>query len=139
MKWICVLFALLLLAIVAAANTGVGEPVFEVVRRVPLGDALAHVLLLGVMSLLLNLVLDTTRFHWGPFRPLRGTTVLLVLATLEEFSQLALVYRTFSFIDAAANGVGIVAFGWLAVWLNRRSLGRGQFTTDPLPGADSKN
>lgn len=120
LKWLFAAFALMLGAIVTAADTGVAEPMFEIVRRMPLGDKLAHLLLLGVMSLLLNLALGVARFHWGRFQPLVGTTLLFTLATLEEFSQLALAHRTFSFGDAAANALGIVLFGWLAVLLQQR-------------------
>ncbi|MCE9554026.1 MAG: hypothetical protein K8T91_11710 [Planctomycetes bacterium] len=119
MKWICALFALALIALVATADAGLAEPMFEIVHRVPLGDKIGHVLLLGTMSLLLNLALRVSRFHWGRFHPLQGTAILLVLATLEEFSQLASTHRTFSFGDAASNAVGIVTFGWLAVLLHR--------------------
>lgn len=117
MKWICALFALVLIAIVTAADAGIAEPMFEIVRRVPWGDKLAHLLLLGVMSLLLNVSLEAARFRWGRLRPLKGTAILLVLAILEEVSQLAFEHRTFSYADLAANVVGIVTFGWLAVLL----------------------
>lgn len=117
MQWICALFALALIALVATADAGLAEPMFEIVHRVPLGDKIGHVFLLGTMSLLLNLAIRVARFHWGSFHPLQGTAIL-VLATLEEISQLASTHRTFSFGDAAGNAVGIVTFGWLAVLLH---------------------
>jgi hypothetical protein len=46
------------------------------------------------------------------------------LATVEELSQLWLTRRTFDLADLACNGIGIVAFGLLAIWWQRRGIMR---------------
>lgn len=114
-KWLTAAFALVLLTIVTSATMGWAEPVFAFVRRVPYTDKVAHFVLLGTMSLLLNLMLDCARIQFSRFALLKGSAFLLVLVTIEEFSQIWISTRTFSWSDLGSNYLGIVVFGWLAV------------------------
>ena len=133
MKWLAAVWALFLAAVVVSANTGAAEPAFEALKAVPWGDKLAHVLLVGVMSLLLNLSLSAARFRCGPLRVLKGTLILFVIATLDELSNLLLSHRNFDLGDLASNYVGIFCFGWLAAWLvaRRRSKADGNGGAGP--------
>ena len=122
---VAALFAVVLLAIVAAANFGAAESYFAYVRAFPLGDKIAHVCLLGTMSFLLNLSLGARRFETVPYRPLRGTLILLVLVTCEEFSQALSIYRTFDWGDLTANSIGILLGGCLAALQTDRRVTEG--------------
>jgi VanZ family protein len=117
-KWLTAAFALVLLTIVTSATMGWAEPVFAFVRQVPYSDKVAHFVLLGTMSLLLNLMLNVARVQLGSFALLKGSAILLVLVTIEEFSQIWISTRTFSWLDLVCNYLGIVVFGWLAVRLS---------------------
>ena len=121
-KWLTVGFAAILLLIITCATFGWAEPVFAFVRRVPGSDKVAHFLLLGTMSLLLNLSLGCHRTNVAGMAFLTGVFMLLVLATIEEFVQIWVPTRSFSLGDLACNYLGIVLFGWLAA----RIHGRGQ-------------
>jgi len=119
-KWLTVGFAAILLLIMGAATFGWAEPVFAFVRQVPGSDKIAHVLLLGTMSLLLNLSLGCRRTRLVGRSPLTGSLVLAVLITIEEFSQIWVPTRSFSLGDLACNYLGIVLSGWLAARIHRR-------------------
>jgi VanZ family protein len=49
---------------------------------------------------------------------LKGSLIVAVIVTLEEFSQLFLHNRGFSLVDLAADYVGIILFGQLAAYIN---------------------
>ena len=127
--WATVGFSLTLAGIILAFNMGlalaINDYLYDIfplyhrlahylLRVFPLSDKLAHFLLAGGLSLLLNLTLRASRLRVGPVNILVGTLILLPLAALEEFSQLAIAYRTFSLQDLTANYVGIIVFGWIA-------------------------
>lgn len=109
-------FALFLAFIIVLADTGNGQSLFELVRLLPGGDVMGHFLLLGTMSLLFNGALKFATLEWYGRRILWGTLLLLVVATLEECSQLLFVSRSFSFSDMAANTLGILMFGEVGRW-----------------------
>ncbi len=121
-KWLTVGFAAILLLIIVAATFGWAEPMFAFARQVPGSDKAAHLLLLGTMSLLLNLSLGCRRTRLVGTSPLTGSLILVVLATIEEFSQIWVSTRSFSLGDLACNYVGIVLFGWLATRVHRSRI-----------------
>ncbi|MHC4180365.1 MAG: hypothetical protein ACYSWU_22915, partial [Planctomycetota bacterium] len=86
-NWLRVLLG----GIVLAADSGAARPAFRVADLVPLGDKVAHFLLVGIMSLLLNLTLSGTRVRLAPVRLLKGNLILVCVVTLEELSQLLLL------------------------------------------------
>jgi len=108
------LFAGVLLSIVAAANLGWVEAAFAWFRQMPGADKLAHFVLLGGMSLLLNLSLGGARVPIFGRGVLLGSLLLLILVTVEELSQLWISTRTFSLTDLACNYLGIALCGRLA-------------------------
>ena len=120
-KYLAFAFAAVLLVICVSATFGWAEPVFAFVRRVPNSDKAAHFLLLGTMSLLWNLALDCRRVRIGRFTPLKASSILYVLVTIDEFSQIWISTRSFSWLDLASNYLGIAVFGWLANFLSHRS------------------
>ena len=74
---------------------------------------------------------------FGHARRWKVLAVLVILATLEEFSQRLFPTRTFDLGDLVMNVVGIVAFGMLAALVSRKltrfSLGLGT-SQDERPG-----
>lgn len=74
------------------------------------GDKVLHFFLIGSCNGALILLAHKNR-PADPKRVILITTISLVLATLEEFSQRAFPHRTFSYKDLAANYMGIVSFG----------------------------
>jgi len=95
-------------------------------HAVPAADKLGHFVLLGTMSLLVNLSMDLKRWRIGGRELLAGSIIVAILATAEEFTQRFIPTRSFSLLDLAANYLGIFVFGRLA-----ESLARGTRATNP--------
>lgn len=119
-KWILVtLFAAFLLLIVYWANTAALPPVLFFIYMFPMGDKIAHMLLMGTMSFLVNYALTgrTTPIANRPV--LIGSLWVLGIVTLEELTQAFNPHRSFSLGDWLFDLIGIVVGGWLAVQLCR--------------------
>lgn len=101
-------------AIIASADRGGLRSFLTWVNSLPLGDKAGHFFLLGVMALLLNHALAYRTCSIRFTRVQLGGLMILVLITLEEFSQLWFTSRTFDLGDLLANGLGIFAAEWFA-------------------------
>lgn len=113
-KLFTTLYVLALVAVVALADGPRGRTLFAGVRALPLGDKLGHFLLMGILSLLVNLSLGCRRVRLGPARVLAGSLAVMLLVTAEEFSQLYVASRSFDPLDLLFDAAGILIFGQLA-------------------------
>ena len=121
MKWLALGFFVFLAIIVVLADQERLPPVLQVYKIIPLGDKLGHFLLMGVFSLFTNLAFNVSRLQMGKFQVLKGSLLVAVVVTVEEFSQLFLAHRSFSLSDLAADYAGIFCFGYLAcLWTLKR-------------------
>lgn len=121
MKWLAVLFALLIVLIIVLADLGALPWFLEVWNDYPYGDKAGHFLLYGLLTLFVDLAL---------FRSFRSQSrrrvavmiglVLALLIGLEEFSQQFIAERTFSLLDLAAGYLGVIFFSWLALRIEAR-------------------
>ena len=103
MQWLTLAFGILVFSIVAAANLGVGRPVFDAVDAIPGGDKICHFMLVGGLCGLVCMTLASWRSRKDARVILVTIAVFLVLATAEELSQRWLVERTFSLADRPAT------------------------------------
>jgi hypothetical protein len=115
--------ALLVAALTLTATFAPRSPLLDLAERLPGADATAHFLLLGVTAFAMTLAFTrpAPRLRWARLGP---ASLLLLAATAEELSQLAIRGRTFSLGDLAANGGGIAFFTALALawqWTRRPS------------------
>lgn len=121
-RWLPLLtpaFGLLLIVLVVLANSGSVTPeLLRIIRSVPGGDKTVHFFLAGTMALLLNLSWRASHWRIGPLPIQRGSMVVALVSTLEEFSQLSVRVRSFDLEDLAYDYLGIVALGQLGVWLH---------------------
>lgn len=108
-------FALILTSTIVAANIGLAQPLLHVLHEVPFADKLCHFLVIGILTVLV--IVSTSRLQAGNpvFVGLATMSALIVLATLEEVSQMAFPHRTFSYTDLLANYAGILLFGALTI------------------------
>lgn len=102
----------------------------------PMGDKVGHFVLMGLLAAALNLILPGRSVR-GVSLPLRlGSLVAIVLITVEEFSQIGFVYRSFSLIDLGFSYLGVLFAdlgpGW---WQRPRAANRGQL---PKSGGQSE-
>ena len=112
---ITVLFALLIFALVIAANTNHLPSSLVRIQHFPYGDKVGHFTLFGILSFLLSrsaLYLFPSR---NPSRLLLTINLLLsLLIGLEEWSQSLFPTRTMSGKDLVASYLGVILFGFLA-------------------------
>ena len=113
-----------ILVLIVAADRGTLPRWVSLIRRIPMGDKVAHFGLYGMLALLFNLCLQSKTIVAGGVRCLLGSLVILVFTTLEESTQLFFQKRTFDLIDLCANLSGILILGRLARWKNGVSLQR---------------
>lgn len=121
MKWLAVLFALLIVLIIVLADLGALPWFLEVWNDYPYGDKAGHFLLYG----LLTLVVDLALFRSFRSQSRRRVAVMIglvlgLLIGLEEFSQQFIAERTFSLLDLAAGYLGVIFFSWLALRIEAR-------------------
>lgn len=124
LKWLAILYTLFLVLLVFLADQGRYQFLFRFVRDTPYGDKAGHFLLMGLFSLIINLALACKRIRWGRFSILTGSLAVIIVVTLEEFSQRFVRYRTFDLVDLAFDYTGIFLFGLLATYLTRFRLAR---------------
>lgn len=119
-KTLTVVFVVFLICVVIVANLGLGPVAFRFLRTIPGGDKTGHFVLMGLLSLLVNLSMGAKRVPVAGLPLLKGSLIVIVVVTLEELSQLLLRYRSFDLSDLAMDYLGIVAFGVLAEHVVRR-------------------
>lgn len=118
LRTLTVLYVLLLAVIVVGADLGVLNLFSGWLHRVPYGDKTCHFVFVGLMSFFVSASLS---MHL-PRKRKRTTVlatilVLVVLTSLEEFSQSVLTHRRFSEMDMLANIAGTCVFGSFALLL----------------------
>ena len=89
---------------------------FHLAKGIPFGDKLAHFLLFGLFAGLLNYAWDFKYFKVRGSIFFLASTLVCVVALLEEFTQLFLPSRTFDLLDITADFLGICFFTW---WFRR--------------------
>ncbi len=124
MKIVTAIFIGFLTVIVIGANQASLPDFLRSVYSFPGGDKAGHFLLMGTLSLLVNLSLGLRQVKFFSRRLLSGSLIVLVVVTLEEASQLWSTVRTFSLVDLGFDYMGIIGGGYLATLLNRLNLKR---------------
>ena len=112
-------YILVVAAIVVVADSRAWHGVLRPVREVPYGDKAGHFVLMGLLSLLVNLCLSCRSIRFAGVRVLAGSLIVLLVVVVEEFSQLFLRYRSFDAVDLVFDVAGIFLFGRLACLLLR--------------------
>jgi len=120
MKWLTGIYLFILGVIVFLADQKKYQPLFRRVREMPYGDKLGHLFLMGLFSFLLNMAMGCRTWRIRRIELLRGSLIVALLVTLEEFSQLFFRTRTFDAVDLVFDYLGIFSFGLLAYFLTRR-------------------
>lgn len=121
-KILTVCYVIILAVIIFIADRKSTRFLLDFIGNIPYGDKLAHFFLMGFLSFLVNLLLNARTFGFGKLRYLLGSVIVLVLVTIEEFSQLFVRGRTFDWRDLVADFVGIIIFGEIARLICRKFL-----------------
>jgi VanZ family protein len=116
---IAILYAAALAAIVVAADADWLPHFAQHLHHLPYLDKVGHFTLYGLLALFANLALASSG-RWTAVRAIViGTTVVLAVATLEEYSNRFVAVRDWSLGDLAANYLGILCLGVLPLVLRR--------------------
>jgi VanZ family protein len=113
MKTFALLFLLIILLVIVAADLDAIPPVVRDLYRFPGGDLLGHFVLYGLLAYLLARAFPRP-LRLGRFSIPIIVLPLLALIALEEFSQSFFAARTASFSDLAFSFLGVSVGTWLA-------------------------
>ena len=105
--FIALLFFIFIGYILYSANTGREILFFQILEYIPMGDKLAHIVLIGTLAYLLNIMLGAKTFKVNGVQILVGSFIVFGLMPVEEFSQMYIPTRNFDWVDLAANYLGI--------------------------------
>ena len=122
LRTLTVLYILLLAVIVIGADLGILSPFSGWLHSVPYADKTCHFVFVGLLSFFVSASLSMNLERKRKRTTVLATIlVLVVLTSLEEFSQSALMYRRFSGLDMLANIAGTCVFGSFALLLTPAS------------------
>ena len=119
-KIITAIYILILAGIIFLADFRGTQYLLNFVGNIPYGDKIGHFGLMGIFSLLINLVLQAKTVQVWKLRYLLGSLIVIAIVTLEEFSQIFIRGRTFDWSDLIFDFLGIVVFGELARLICRK-------------------
>lgn len=116
-RWLTIGYITFILLVIIAADMGQLNFLIRWIHSIPYGDKLGHFLLVGMLAFVINLNWKVARFRWSWGSILKGSLIVSILITLEEFSQLFISYRHFDLGDLVSNYLGILLLGHLAIYL----------------------
>jgi len=103
-----ILFIILIAYIIYSANRGSLPLLFRQLIMFPGGDKVAHIVLLGILSLFVNYFLYPRHICILGKSIFTGTLTVLCFITLEEISQLFIPMRAFDLLDLICSYLGIL-------------------------------
>jgi polysaccharide biosynthesis protein VpsQ len=113
MTRIAVCYGLVFAGLLLLADVGLLDSVAAYIHEFPALDKVIHFVMYGVLALLVNAAL-ASHSGWSLFRAVAtGSLVLLIGSTLEEWSNILTMSRSWSLGDLAANYLGIICVGVL--------------------------
>ena len=113
-KIITVVYFLILVGIVVLADSRGTQFFLKLNFGIPYFDKVGHFVLMGGLSFLVNLALRAKTVSIWKIQYLLGSLIVLLIVTIEEFSQMFISGRAFDWGDLVADYLGIFIFGELA-------------------------
>lgn len=107
-------FLCFILWVIYLANTGQPNVLFQLVKMIPYGDKVGHLLLFGTLTLLANLALRFRVLSVNRLPLYWGTALVTVFVAIEELSQHFIPSRTLDMLDFIADVTGILLFTGLS-------------------------
>ncbi len=117
---VTILFALLILAIIALANADALRGL-KTLHEIPGADKLGHFFLFGTLAFLLNLWITRPGIRLFGLPVARVSLFLIFFVTFEEATQLLLQSRSFDLADLLSDYAGIVLLGALGATIATRT------------------
>lgn len=119
MRWLAVIYSLIIIFIIIVADSGQYRFIFQLVHQVPFGDKFGHFILIGLLALVINLALQGRKIQVFNYSLLQGSVIIAILVMLEELSQFFIKNRTFDLGDLLFDFIGIVVSGYVTVYILR--------------------
>lgn len=122
MKWLSIIFIILLITLVVASDRGDLPGFIKTLKDYPGGDKAGHFVLMGILSFLVNASAMLALPRRKPVLVVLGTSLIIALVvSLEEYSQKFFVNRTSSMVDLVFSYLGIACFSYLTyVWKTKQ-------------------
>ncbi|MEM6261178.1 MAG: VanZ family protein [Bacteroidota bacterium] len=98
--------------------------IFQYLPYIPGRDKTMHFVFMGLLGFLVTMSVGNKVIQIGKWKLWKAATILSILVTIDEFSQIFIPIRSFTFSDLAANYAGIWLFSWLAIRLLTRAEAR---------------
>ncbi len=111
--------------IVFFADTGTMPAAIHRFYNFPYGDKAGHFVLMGLLTLALNLAFSARRIMIMGKRVLLGSALAILVVTAEEITQVFFQTRSLSVLDLGASYLGIVCASMLIGVLQKRRLAGG--------------
>ena len=111
-----------ILWIIYLANTGESSVFFDLVKALPYGDKMGHLLIFGFLTLGANLSFKFQQLSVGIISVYWGTFLVIVFSLIEELSQHFIPTRTLDTLDILADVVGISVFTAISALLNKNGI-----------------
>lgn len=112
--WPALAFLIFLGLIIYFADTGTMPRAIYRLYAFPSGDKVGHFVLMGLLTLALNLALSGRRITLGGRRLLLGSIVAFLVVTIEELTQALFQTRSASLLDLSASYLGILCASLLS-------------------------
>lgn len=113
--------ALILLIFIGASTQSLGF-IGKFVQSIPYGDKLIHFILIGTLAYVVNFLMNFRRFSLWNRKWLLGTTLIFIIMTIEEFTQMFIPNRDFELLDLSANYLGIFTATLIIILQDRRKI-----------------
>ncbi len=123
-KILTLIYVFIIVGIIVLADYKGTAHVLNFVGEIPYGDKLGHFFLMGIFSFLVNLVLQAREIQIWKIRYLSGSLIVLLIVTIEEFSQIFISGRSFDYGDLVFDYLGVFVFSELARFIYRKYLVR---------------
>lgn len=106
--------------IIYKANTGDVPPVMHLIQTTEHADKVAHFVLFGALSFVLNIAFLMKQMVWRGYGVYIGSLLVGLFVVVEEYSQRYLPTRNFDLYDLIADFIGLIVFAYLTRYVARR-------------------
>ncbi len=115
-------YLLFICAMILLRNFNRGNSIFNLIGGIPHSDKAGHFFLFGLLTFFMSLAWKHRTFQLMTVRIALAPVIIFIATFMEECSQIILEFRTFSVFDLLANILGIVCFGFLAIWFTKKKI-----------------
>lgn len=118
-KKIFAAYIIFTIATIAIVNSGITSELRNWLNiKIPLLDKIGHFFGMGILAFLVHNTFSKQVSTVIAPRFILGVISILIISTLEEYSQKYIDARTFQYLDLVANYLGIIFFSVLHIVIN---------------------